>query len=162
MIATPSFSPEEIRRMVDTRRDLHAHPEIAFEEKRTAALVAERLRALGLDARTGVGRTGVVATIGNESKEDADVMGQTVDLDANGTNADIGAVGNDLEIDSRRGSDALDLTDDLDPGNFGLDKTGDDVGLEATRNIYLSEVDAELRLVLAHAYTGEILQFLVH
>lgn len=48
-------------RTVALRRDLHQHPEIAFQETRTAGLVAERLRALGLTPRTGVGRTGVVA-----------------------------------------------------------------------------------------------------
>lgn len=46
---------------VATRRDLHRHPEIAFEEHRTMGLVVERLRALGLTPRAGVGTTGVVA-----------------------------------------------------------------------------------------------------
>jgi amidohydrolase len=44
-----------------TRRDLHQHPELGFEETRTGTLVAERLRALGYEVRTGVGKTGVVA-----------------------------------------------------------------------------------------------------
>lgn len=48
-------------RTVATRRDLHAHPEIAFEETRTMGVVAERLRELGLEPRTGIGGTGVVA-----------------------------------------------------------------------------------------------------
>jgi len=48
-------------RLVATRRDLHQHPEIAFEEVRTAGIVAERLRELGLEPRTGLGKTGVVA-----------------------------------------------------------------------------------------------------
>jgi amidohydrolase len=48
-------------RTVAMRRDLHQHPEIAFQETRTAGVVAERLRTLGLTPRTGVGRTGVVA-----------------------------------------------------------------------------------------------------
>lgn len=46
---------------VATRRDLHMHPEIAFEEHRTMEVVATRLRELGLEPRTGVGGTGVVA-----------------------------------------------------------------------------------------------------
>ncbi len=62
--ATRSLSAAEIQELAEVRRDLHAHPETAFEEVRTAALVAERLRALGLEPRTGVGRTGVIATIG--------------------------------------------------------------------------------------------------
>jgi hypothetical protein len=47
------------------RRDIHAHPELAFQEVRTAALVAETLREIGgIDVRTNVGITGVVGSIG--------------------------------------------------------------------------------------------------
>jgi amidohydrolase len=46
-------------------RDLHAHPELAFAEHRTAAIVAARLRALGYQTATGVGRTGVVGVLAN-------------------------------------------------------------------------------------------------
>jgi amidohydrolase len=49
--------------LVRDRRHLHAHPELAFEEHETAAFVAERLRSLGVEARTGVGKTGVVGVI---------------------------------------------------------------------------------------------------
>ena len=45
------------------RRDLHRHPELSNREFRTAALVAEHLRALGLDVRTEVAHTGVVAVL---------------------------------------------------------------------------------------------------
>ncbi|MBI5708880.1 MAG: amidohydrolase [Candidatus Eisenbacteria bacterium] len=62
--ATRSLSAAEVQELAELRRDLHAHPETAFEEVRSAALVAGRLRALGLEPRTGVGRTGVIATIG--------------------------------------------------------------------------------------------------
>src|SRR5690606_23679721 len=48
---------------VATRRDLHMHPEIAFEERRTVGVVASRLKELGLEPRTGVGGTGVVAVL---------------------------------------------------------------------------------------------------
>ena len=48
---------------VALRRDLHAHPEIAFEEVRTAGIVADRLRSFGLEPRTGLGGTGVVAVL---------------------------------------------------------------------------------------------------
>jgi amidohydrolase len=58
-----TFSEADVREMVEVRRDLHAHPELAFEEMRTSGIVAERLRALGLEPRTNVGKTGVVATI---------------------------------------------------------------------------------------------------
>jgi amidohydrolase len=60
---TRTLSEADVREMVDTRRDLHAHPETAFEEVRTSGIVAERLRALGLEPRTGVGKTGVLATV---------------------------------------------------------------------------------------------------
>ena len=50
-------------KVVAWRRDLHAHPELGFAETRTAAMVADHLRALGLEVRTGVGRTGVVGIL---------------------------------------------------------------------------------------------------
>jgi amidohydrolase len=49
--------------LVRDRRHLHAHPELGFEEHETAAFIAERLRSLGLEVRTGVGRTGVVGVL---------------------------------------------------------------------------------------------------
>lgn len=49
--------------MIRLRRDFHRHPELAFEEKRTAGVIADYLRELGLDVREGVGRTGVVAVL---------------------------------------------------------------------------------------------------
>jgi amidohydrolase len=49
--------------LIAVRRDLHAHPELAFTETRTAGVVARELARLGIEHRTGVGRTGVVATI---------------------------------------------------------------------------------------------------
>ncbi len=50
--------------LVAWRRDLHAHPELAYEEKRTAAFVAEKLRAFGVDeVHEGIGGTGVVGVI---------------------------------------------------------------------------------------------------
>lgn len=47
------------KELVTLRRDLHAHPEIGFQEVRTAGIVADRLRALGYTVRTGLGKTGV-------------------------------------------------------------------------------------------------------
>jgi amidohydrolase len=49
--------------LIAVRRDLHAHPELAFTETRTAGVVARELARLGIEHRTGVGRTGVVGTI---------------------------------------------------------------------------------------------------
>ena len=45
------------------RRDLHQHPELSNRETRTAALIADHLRRLGIEVRTGVARTGVVGTL---------------------------------------------------------------------------------------------------
>ncbi|MGO4725157.1 MULTISPECIES: M20 aminoacylase family protein [unclassified Inquilinus] len=52
------------------RQDIHAHPELGFEEHRTSALVAERLRSFGCEVATGIGQTGVVGTlrVGNNPK----------------------------------------------------------------------------------------------
>ena len=49
--------------LVELRHHLHRHPEIAFDVGATAALVADRLRALGCEVTTGVGGTGVVGTL---------------------------------------------------------------------------------------------------
>ncbi len=46
--------------LVRWRRDIHKHPELGFQETRTAARVAEDLEDLGYEVRTGIGRTGVV------------------------------------------------------------------------------------------------------
>ena len=45
------------------RRDLHAHPELGFEEHRTADLVAAKLESWGIEVHRGLGRTGVVGTV---------------------------------------------------------------------------------------------------
>src|SRR5512137_2549725 len=60
------------------RRDLHRHPELGFEERRTAQLVCERLRALGVEFHPGVGRTGIVAVVRGR----ADTAGRSVGLRA--------------------------------------------------------------------------------
>ncbi len=52
-------------RVTNLRRDLHAHPELGYEERRTARIVAEELRSLpGVEVRTGIAGTGVVALLG--------------------------------------------------------------------------------------------------
>src|SRR5262245_20387602 len=50
-------------KLIAWRRDIHEHPELGEQETRTAALVAAHLTRLGLDVKTGVGRTGVVAVL---------------------------------------------------------------------------------------------------
>lgn len=58
-------NPEMDPALFGLYRELHAHPELGFQEQRTAALVAERLTELDFDVTTGVGRTGVVGVLGN-------------------------------------------------------------------------------------------------
>jgi amidohydrolase len=60
------------------RRDIHLHPELGFQEYRTAKLVAEALTGMGIEAETGVGITGVVARIG----EGRPAVGIRADMDA--------------------------------------------------------------------------------
>ncbi len=64
--------------MVAWRRDIHMHPEISFQEYRTARLVAEALHEMGIEAETGVGKTGVVGRLG----EGRPVIGIRADMDA--------------------------------------------------------------------------------
>jgi hippurate hydrolase len=65
---------------IGIRRDIHRHPELAFGEHRTAALVAERLKAWGYEVATGLGGTGVVGTLrrGTGTKR----LGLRADMDA--------------------------------------------------------------------------------
>lgn len=65
-------------RLVALRRDIHQHPELGFRETRTAQLVADTLRELGVRARTGVGKTGVVGYLG----EGSPVVALRADMDA--------------------------------------------------------------------------------
>ena len=65
--------------IVAWRRAIHAHPELAYEEHRTADLVAERLNEWGLDVHRGLATTGVVGTLANG---DGPVVGLRADMDA--------------------------------------------------------------------------------
>jgi len=65
---------------ISLRRDIHRHPELAFEEHRTAALVADKLEAWGYAVERGIGGTGVVGTLvrGNGARR----LGLRADMDA--------------------------------------------------------------------------------
>lgn len=53
--------------LIRIRRDIHQHPELSFQEFRTAQLVADTLTELGIEPQTGVGRSGVMAQIGRDN-----------------------------------------------------------------------------------------------
>jgi amidohydrolase len=81
-ISTLRAEAEAMRdELVAVRRDLHAHPELAFEEVRTAGIVAKALGELGYEVQTGIGKTGVVGVM-----ESNDPGGETLllrfDMDA--------------------------------------------------------------------------------
>ena len=69
-----------LTQLVALRRDIHAHPELAFKESRTADLVARELEACGLEVHRGIARTGVVAVLRKGSSPHA--IGLRADMDA--------------------------------------------------------------------------------
>ena len=54
---------ELLPKLVEWRRDFHRHPELGFQEVRTAGVVAAHLQELGLEVSTGIGKTGVIAIV---------------------------------------------------------------------------------------------------
>ena len=73
------FHPE----LTAFRRDLHAHPELGFEEKYTSARIAEALRSSGVDeVHEGIGKTGIVALIHGQSRSSGSMIGLRADMDA--------------------------------------------------------------------------------
>jgi amidohydrolase len=69
--------------LVEIRREIHKHPELAYEEYRTSRLISEYLKALGLDVQEGVAKTGVVAHLKGERKsERSKVVALRADIDA--------------------------------------------------------------------------------
>lgn len=66
--------------LIEIRRDIHAHPELAFEEVRTAGVVARELERLGIEHQTGVAKTGVVGII--KGGRPGPVLAIRADMDA--------------------------------------------------------------------------------
>ncbi|MBT3535903.1 MAG: amidohydrolase [Rhodospirillaceae bacterium] len=66
--------------LTEIRRDIHAHPELGFEENRTSDIVAEKLADYGCEVHRGLGKTGVVGTlrVGNSTRS----VGLRADMDA--------------------------------------------------------------------------------
>jgi amidohydrolase len=84
MQTPPDITPY-LGKLIQFRRDLHAHPELKFEETRTADQVAAYLAALGLPMHRGMGGTGVVATLrgkGPNADDPARAIGLRADMDA--------------------------------------------------------------------------------
>ncbi len=74
-----AFHPE----LTAFRRDLHAHPEIGFEEVYTSRRVVESLKVCGVDEiHTGIGKTGVVAVIHGRRRDSGRMIGLRADMDA--------------------------------------------------------------------------------
>lgn len=72
---------EAVEEIVAIRRDIHAHPELGFEEHRTSGLIAEKLSEWGLTEIAQVGGTGIVATIRGKRPSNR-VIGFRADMDA--------------------------------------------------------------------------------
>ncbi len=81
---TGAFWREAAQRLRDQlvawRRDLHRHPELGFQERRTAQVVAEHLQRLGLEVQTGIAETGVVGIL--QGREDGPTVMLRFDMDA--------------------------------------------------------------------------------
>jgi len=78
--AIAALVAQETPRVVQWRRDFHQHPELSNHEVRTAGIVAQHLRRLGLDVRTGVAKTGVVAVL--EGARPGPTVALRADMDA--------------------------------------------------------------------------------
>jgi amidohydrolase len=99
---TPDWTQELGRRqesLVALRRDFHRHPELSFEERRTAEIIAGRLHAAKLEVRTGLGRTGVVGVLRGDQpgrtvawRADIDALPLTETFDAPFTSSKAGVM----------------------------------------------------------------------
>jgi amidohydrolase len=66
--------------LIEIRRDIHCHPEYAYQEKRTSAIVAEYFQKLGLEVKTGIAGTGVLGILRGGKK--GPIVGMRADMDA--------------------------------------------------------------------------------
>ncbi len=79
-MSIPARIKDDLPFLTALRRDLHAHPELGFEEERTAGIVARLLEEAGIAVHRGLGGTGVVGTlqVGNGTRR----IGLRADMDA--------------------------------------------------------------------------------
>ncbi|MCD8504804.1 MAG: M20 family metallopeptidase [Burkholderiaceae bacterium] len=68
--------------LIEFRRDLHAHPELGFQERRTSGLVAGMLEALGITVYRNIGKTGVVGVLRGKRYDSGRMIGLRADMDA--------------------------------------------------------------------------------
>lgn len=80
-INIPAEILELEKELIATRRDLHQHPELGYNEHRTSKIVVERLTELGYEVTSGIGKTGVVGLLRAE-KENAPCIAFRADMDA--------------------------------------------------------------------------------
>ncbi|TMH61806.1 MAG: amidohydrolase [Betaproteobacteria bacterium] len=67
--------------LTSVRRDIHAHPELSFQEDRTSALVADKLTAWGIEVHRGLAKTGIVGVIPGKKKASGRGIGLRADMD---------------------------------------------------------------------------------
>jgi len=67
-------------KVIQWRRDIHEHPELAYQEVRTAKIVADHLRSLGMEVKTGVAKTGVIGIL--KGTKSTPVIALRADMDA--------------------------------------------------------------------------------
>lgn len=77
-----AFITQFHQELTDLRRNIHAHPELGFEETRTSALVAGSLIAMGIEVHRNIGRTGVVGVIQGQLTSSGKMVGLRADMDA--------------------------------------------------------------------------------
>lgn len=83
MPLTDAFTAEKIENWTKVRKDIHAHPELRYEEERTAAIVKHRLLELGWAVETGIGKTGLVGLLkGTGERISNRRIGLRADMDA--------------------------------------------------------------------------------
>ncbi len=70
------------KELMAVRRDLHANPEMGFQEVRTSGIVAGALSALGIEVHRGIGKTGVVGVIKGQRTDSGKMIGLRADMDA--------------------------------------------------------------------------------
>src|SRR5213594_3615826 len=131
-----TIPPVDRAALVATRRDLHQHPELGFEERRTGALVAERLQQRGYTVRTGVGKTGVLAQRDGAPKGASRCVLVRADMDALPVEE-----ANDVPYRSRQ------------PGR--MHACGHDghvaIGLEVARRLHAADLPGSLKLAFQPA-----------